>query len=768
MHIDPEEALAYHSSPPAGKLATVATKPCRTQRDLSLAYTPGVAVPCLEIARDPSLVYKYTSKGNLVAVVSNGTAVLGLGNIGAAAGKPVMEGKGVLFKRFADIDVFDIELATENPDEIIRTCQLLEPTFGGINLEDIKAPECFYIEEELRRTMKIPVFHDDQHGTAIISGAALLNALDIVGKPIDQIRVVFNGAGASGISCAQHYVKLGVRRGNIMMCDTKGVVYKGRKAGMNPYKERFAVETEARSLSDALVGADVFFGLSSGNCVTPEMLLTMARDPIVFAMANPDPEIPYDVALAARPDAIMATGRSDFPNQVNNVLGFPFIFRGALDVRATTVNDAMELAATRALAALAREDVPDAVCRAYGVERLEFGREYIIPKPFDSRVLIWEAAAVAQAAMETGVAQVPVDIVEYREQLERRLGKAHEVMRVMIHKAQRQPKRVVFPEGEEGKIVRACQILIDEKIALPILLGDEEKIRARMAELHLHLDGIQIVDPTSSERLPAYTEELYCLRQRKGATRREVEQLILNRNTFAAMMVRLGDADALIGGLTQHYPDTIRPALQVIEVRHGLRRVSGVYVMITPKGDIYFLADATVNIEPTAEDLAEIAVTTAELARRFDVEPRVALLSFSNFGSTRHPLAEKVRRAVELVRQREPGLMVDGEMQADTAVVPEIIEQTYPFSTLKGGANVLIFPNLEAGNVAYKLLARIGGAEPIGPILMGLSRPVHVLQRGAEVNDIVNIAAIAVVDAQDAGAAPGSAFHAASGLTGRV
>ncbi|HTT63436.1 MAG TPA: phosphate acyltransferase, partial [Bryobacteraceae bacterium] len=620
----------------------------------------------------------------------------------------------------------------------------------------------------LRRTMKIPVFHDDQHGTAIISGAALLNALDIVGKPIDQIRVVFNGAGASGISCAQHYVKLGVRRGNIMMCDTKGVVYKGRKAGMNPYKERFAVETEARSLSDALVGADVFFGLSSGNCVTPEMLLTMARDPIVFAMANPDPEIPYDVALAARPDAIMATGRSDFPNQVNNVLGFPFIFRGALDVRATTVNDAMELAATRALAALAREDVPDAVCRAYGVERLEFGREYIIPKPFDSRVLIWEAAAVAQAAMETGVAQVPVDIVEYREQLERRLGKAHEVMRVMIHKAQRQPKRVVFPEGEEGKIVRACQILIDEKIALPILLGDEEKIRARMAELHLHLDGIQIVDPTSSERLPAYTEELYCLRQRKGATRREVEQLILNRNTFAAMMVRLGDADALIGGLTQHYPDTIRPALQVIEVRHGLRRVSGVYVMITPKGDIYFLADATVNIEPTAEDLAEIAVTTAELARRFDVEPRVALLSFSNFGSTRHPLAEKVRRAVELVRQREPGLMVDGEMQADTAVVPEIIEQTYPFSTLKGGANVLIFPNLEAGNVAYKLLARIGGAEPIGPILMGLSRPVHVLQRGAEVNDIVNIAAIAVVDAQDAGAAPGSAFHAASGLTGRV
>ena len=752
MKIGPEEALAYHSSSPAGKLATTPTKPCRTQRDLSLAYTPGVAVPCLEIARDPSLVYKYTAKGNLVAVVSNGTAVLGLGNIGAAAGKPVMEGKAVLFKRFADIDVFDIELDTLNPDEIIRTCQLLEPTFGGINLEDIKAPECFYIEEELRRTMKIPVFHDDQHGTAIISGAALLNALDLVGKPIGQGRVVFNGAGASGISCAQHYVSLGVRRENILMCDTKGVIYKGRKEGMNSYKERFAAETKARTLADALAGADVFFGLSTANCVTPEMLLTMARDPIVFAMANPDPEIPYDLAVAARPDAIVATGRSDYPNQVNNVLGFPFIFRGALDVRATTINDEMKLAATRALAALAREDVPDAVRRAYGVERLEFGREYIIPKPFDPRVLTWEAAAVAQAAMETGVAQSPIDIREYREQLERRLGKAHEVMRVMIHKAQRQPKRVVFPEGEEPKILRACQILLDERIATPILLGDEERITATASELRLHLNGMSVVDPARAGRLPAYTEELYCVRQRKGVTRREVEQLILDRMIFGSMMVRLGDADALVAGLTQHYPDTIRPALQVIEVRRGLRKVSGVYVMITPKGDIYFLADATVNIEPNPEDLAEIAVTAAELARRFNVEPRVAMLSFSNFGSTRHPLAEKVRRAVELVRQREPGLMVDGEMQADTAVVPEIIETTYPFSTLKGGANVLIFPNLEAGNIAYKLLSRVAGIEPIGPILMGMSRPVHVLQRGAEVNDIVNIAAIAVVEAQDAAA----------------
>jgi malate dehydrogenase (oxaloacetate-decarboxylating)(NADP+) len=753
MEVRPEDALAYHSSPPAGKLATIATKPCRTQHDLSLAYSPGVAVPCLEIARDPSLVYKYTAKGNLVAVVSNGTAVLGLGNIGPAAGKPVMEGKGVLFKRFADIDVFDIELATENPDEIIRACQLMEPTFGGINLEDIKAPECFYIEEELRRTMKIPVFHDDQHGTAIISGAALLNALELAGKRIDLVKVVFNGAGASGISCAKHYVNLGVSPRNIVMCDTKGVIYKGRREGMNSYKERFAVETEARTLADALVGADVFFGLSSGNCVTSEMLLTMARDPIVFALANPDPEIAYDMALAARPDAIVATGRSDFPNQVNNVLGFPFIFRGALDVRATTVNDQMELAATKALAALAREDVPDAVRRAYGVERLEFGREYIIPKPFDARVLIWEASAVAQAAMETGVAQAPIDIHEYREQLERRLGKAHEVMRVMIQKAQRQPKCVVFPEGEEPKVLRAAQILIDEKIARPILLGDEDRIRSRIGELRLHLleqNAIEIVDPARSQRLPAYAEEMFSLRQRRGVTRREAAQLILNRNVFGSMMVRLGDADALVSGLTQHYPDTIRPALQVIEVRHGWRRVSGVYVLITPKGDIYFLADATVNIEPDAEDLAEIAVGTAEMARRFDVEPRVALLSFSNFGSSRHPLAEKVRKAVELVRQRAPGLMVDGEMQADTALTPEIIDETFPFSTLKGAANVLVFPNLEAGNIAYKLLARIGGVELIGPILMGLSRPVHVLQRGAEVKDIVNVAAIAVVDAQDA------------------
>jgi malate dehydrogenase (oxaloacetate-decarboxylating)(NADP+) len=751
MTIRPEDALEYHSSSPAGKIAVTPTKPCRTQRDLSLAYTPGVAVPCLEIERDPGLAYKYTAKGNLVGVISNGTAVLGLGNIGALAGKPVMEGKGVLFKRFADIDVFDIELATEDPREIIRTCQLLEPTFGGINLEDIKAPECFFIEEELRKTMKIPVFHDDQHGTAIISGAGLLNALEIAGKKIAEVKVVFNGAGASAIACAAHYVRLGVRPQNIVMCDTKGVIYEGRTEGMNPYKARYASQTKARTLTEALVGADVFFGLSMGGVVTPEMVLGMAPHPLIFALANPDPEIDYDLALATRPDAIVATGRSDFPNQVNNVLGFPFIFRGALDVRATTINDEMKLAATRALAALAKEDVPDSVLLAYGVDHLEFGREYIIPKPFDPRVLIWEASAVAQAAMDTGVAQMPVDIAQYREALERRLGKSHEIMRSMIHKAQKRPQRVVFTEGEEGKILRACQILMDEKIAIPILLGNQEAIRARMAELRLHLEDVEIVDPVNFAKLDEYAEEFYSLRQRKGVTRTEAGQLILNRTTFGSLMVRLGDADALIGGLTTHYPDTIRPALQVIEPRPQLHQVAGVYLLITPKGDIYFLADATVNIEPTSEELAEIAIMAAEKARRFNLEPRVAMLSFSNFGSTRHPLSDKVRRAVELVRQRAPNLMIDGEMQADTAVAPQILDETYPFSTLKGGANVLIFPNLEAGNIAYKLLQRLGGAELIGPLLTGLSKPVHVLQRGSEVNDIVHLAAIAVVDAQEVG-----------------
>jgi malate dehydrogenase (oxaloacetate-decarboxylating)(NADP+) len=744
-----EDALEYHAQYPAGKVSVVPTKPCATQRDLSLAYTPGVAVPCLEIARDPELAYRYTSRGNLVAVVSNGTAVLGLGNIGALAGKPVMEGKGVLFKRFADIDVFDLELATEDPEEIIRTCKLLEPTFGGINLEDIKAPECFYIESELRKTMKIPVFHDDQHGTAIISGAALINALELAGKALSDARVVINGAGAAGIACAEHYVNLGVKRENILLCDTKGVIYKGRGAGMNPYKERFATFSPARTLEEAFEGADVFVGLSQANVVTPRMILRMSRNPVIFALANPDPEIAYNLAVATRPDAIVATGRSDYPNQVNNVLGFPFIFRGALDVRATTINEEMKRAATHALAALAKEDVPDSVCRAYGVERIAFGRDYIIPKPFDPRVLTWEATAVAQAAMETGVARQPVDLAVYREQLERRQGKAHEFMRGVIQRAQRKPLRVVFPEGEEPKILRACQILVEEKIAQPVLLGNEERIRNMAAFLHAGLDDVEIIDPAKFVRREEYADELFQLRRRKGVIRKEAPRLLAAPTLFGAMMVRMGDADALIAGLTQHYPDTIRPALQVIPLRPGMDKVAGLYILITQKGDIYFFADTSVNIDPTAEELAEIAIATADYARRFEVEPRVAMISFSNFGSTRHPLSEKVRRAMEIVRERKPELAIDGEMQADTAVSPEMLGETYPFSPIKQGANVLVFPNLDAGNAACKLLTKLGGATAIGPILVGLSKSVHVLPCDATVEDIVNVTAISVVDAQE-------------------
>ncbi len=749
MAISKQEALDYHFGKRPGKIEVIPTKPCRTQRDLSLAYTPGVAEPCLEIQRNAHDAFKYTARGNLVAVVTNGTAVLGLGNIGALAGKPVMEGKGVLFKRFADIDVFDIEIDSLDPQDVIRVCQLLEPTFGGINLEDIKAPECFLIEETLKRTMKIPVFHDDQHGTAIISGAALVNALEIVGKDVGKVRVVFNGAGASAIACAEHYVRLGVKRENILMVDTKGVIYKGRKEGMNPYKERFAADTKLRTLAEAVADADVFVGLSVKGAVTQDMLRTMADRPVVFAMANPDPEITYEDALAARDDVLMATGRSDYPNQVNNVLGFPFIFRGALDVRATAINEAMKLAATRALAALAKEDVPDSVCRAYGVDRIRFGPEYIIPKPFDPRVLVWEAAAVAQAAMESGVAQEPVDLEEYREQLERRLGKAREVTRLLIHKAQARPKRVVFPEGENDKILRACHILVEEKIARPILLGNAEVIIRRAAELGISLEGIEVVDPATSPKRTRYAEELFRLRQRRGVTLTEAGSLILNRNIFGSLMVQQGDADALVSGVTQHYPDTIRPALQVIKMREDLHKVSACYAMISRQGEMYFLADCAVNIESSAEDLAEIALCAAETARRFDITPRVAMLSFSNFGSVKHPFAEKMRRAAELVRQADPNIVVDGEMQADTAVVPEIIEQTYPFARLRGGANVLIFPDLTSANIAYKLLMRLGGAETIGPILMGMSKPVHVLQRGAEVEEIVNMAALAVVDAQD-------------------
>jgi malate dehydrogenase (oxaloacetate-decarboxylating)(NADP+) len=749
MMISKQQALDYHSNPQPGKIEITPTKPCRSQRDLSMAYTPGVAEPCLAIEKNPHDAFKYTGRGNLVAVVTNGTAVLGLGDIGALAGKPVMEGKAVLFKRFADVNVFDIEINSHDPDEIIKACQLLEPTFGGINLEDIKAPECFYIEETLKKTMKIPVFHDDQHGTAIITGAALMNALEIVGKDISNISVVFCGAGAAGLSCAEYYVRLGVKRENLTLVDVKGVVYKGRKEGMNPFLERFARETATRTLAEAVKGCDVLVGLSVKGVFTPDMLHSMAPDPIVFALANPDPEITYEEARAARGDAIVCTGRSDYPNQVNNVLGFPFIFRGALDVHATAINEEMKLAASRALAALAKEDVPDSVCRAYGVERLSFGREYLIPKPFDPRVLVWEASAVAEAAVRSGVAREKVDIAAYREQLERRLGKAHEVARTMIHKAQSRPKQVVFPEGENEKILRACHILVEEKIARPILLGNSIVIRATADELGLSLEGMKIADPSASELRESYIQELFRLRQRRGVTLTEARTLMNDSNVFGSMMVHMGDADALVSGITQHFPDTIRPALQIVRMREGLHRVSGCYALITRKGDVYFLADTSVNIEPTAEDLVEIALCTAQMARRFNLTPRIAMLSFSSFGSVDHPLCRKVRKAVELLHYADPSLIVDGEITALDALSPEMIEQSYPFSKLKGGTNVLIFPDLASANTACSLLAKIADAETIGPILMGMSRPVHVLHRNAQVEDIVGVAAIAVVDAQE-------------------
>jgi malate dehydrogenase (oxaloacetate-decarboxylating)(NADP+) len=759
MNIRRQDALDYHRVGRHGKIETVATKPCRTQWDLSLAYTPGVAEPCLEIAKSPELCFDYTARGNLVAVVSNGTAVLGLGNIGPLAGKPVMEGKAVLFKRFGDIDVFDLEVDSEDPQEVIRFCQLLEPTVGGINLEDIKAPECFLIEETLRRTMSIPVMHDDQHGTAIISGAALLNALEVTGKDIESVKVIFSGAGAAGIASAEHYIRLGVLRENVILCDTKGVVYKGRTEGMNPYKARLAARTEARSLTDALKGADVFVGLSGPNCLTQDMLRSMAERPIVFAMANPVPEISYDDAKAARPDIIMATGRSDYPNQVNNVLGFPFIFRGALDVRARTINHEMEVAATRALAALAKEDVPDSVLRAYGLGQLQFGPEYIIPKPFDPRVLIWEAAAVAEAAVQTGVAQIHIDLGAYREELSRRLGRTYEVMQSVRQRAKASRRHIVFSEGEHEKIIRASCQLIEEGIAKPILIGRPAVIANRLAELGLHNFSPRIVEPGRCDRFEEYAEEYYRLRQRRGVTRSEAQEQMLNPNYFGAMMVHMGDADGLVAGVSQHYPETIRPALQIIKIRENVHRVSGVYVILT-KQQVYFFSDTTVNIEPTAEDLAEIALLAAEVARDFNFEPRIAMLSFSNFGSTKHPLCEKMRRATELVRELRPEMMVDGEMMADTAVMPDVLEKDYPFSTLKGGANVLIFPDLGSANIAYKLMLRLGGAEALGPILMGLSKPVHILQRGAAVEEIVNMAAIAGAHANSNKNLSGSAWSA--------
>ena len=747
MPVRKQDALDYHALPTPGKLSIQPTKPFRTQLDLSLAYTPGVADACMEIARDPELVWKYTSRSNLVAVVSNGSAVLGLGNIGAAAGKPVMEGKAVLFKRFADIDVFDIEVNTTDPEEIIQLVKLIEPTFGGINLEDIKAPECFYIEETLREAVDIPVFHDDQHGTAIISSAALINALLLAEKKIEDVRVVFNGAGAASTACANLYLRLGVHPENLLMCDSKGVIYKGRTAGMNSYKERFAQDTESRNLTEALQGADVFVGVSVADVVTGDMLKGMAPKPIVFALANPDPEITYEEATAARDDIIMATGRSDYPNQVNNVLGFPFIFRGALDVHATTINEEMKLAAAHALAELTRRETPESVRRIYKREDLEFGPHYIIPKPFDPRVLETVATAVAKAAIDSGVARNRVDLEKYSDALALRLDSSQQVFQSVIQHAQADPRRIVLAQGDDEKVLQAARILRDEGIAHPVLLGTKKAITDTAKDLKLSIDGLEILDPASSPKRDEYRRVLHERRQRKGVTLDEAGEMLSSSTVFGAMMVRQGDAEGLVAGIRQHYPETIRPALQVVGVREGVQRVAGLYMLII-KRKMYFLADATINIDPTAEDLAEITLLAAERIRNFDITPRVALLSFSNFGSAPHPLSNKVQRAVQLVQEADPDLIVDGEMQADTALDPDLIEEYFPFSKLRRAANLLVCPNLSAANIAYKLLARLAGAQAIGPMVLGMGGPVGVLQKGFDVQDIVNISAITVLDAQ--------------------
>jgi malate dehydrogenase (oxaloacetate-decarboxylating)(NADP+) len=744
-----DEALEYHSGGRPGKIEVVPTKPTATQRDLSLAYTPGVAIPCLEIAANPADVYKYTAKGNLVAVITNGTAVLGLGDIGAAASKPVMEGKGVLFKRFADIDVFDIEIDTHDTEEFIRCVTLLEPTFGGINLEDIAAPECFEIEERLKAAMNIPVFHDDQHGTAIISAAALVNALEVAHKKIGDIRIVISGAGAAAMACLRLYIKLGLQKENVLLVDRHGVIFKGRKDDMTPYKEEFAAETDRRTMADAFVGADVFIGLSAGGIVSQDMVKSMAPDPIVFAMANPTPEIGYEEAVAARPDVIMATGRSDYPNQVNNVLGFPFIFRGALDCRATTINDEMKLAASQALANLAKEDVPDSVLRAYGNERMSFGREYLIPKPFDYRVLLNVPVAVARAAAETGVAQMPIDDYDaYRRRLEGMLGRSRGMMHELYGRARQNPKRIVFPEGDQEKIIRAAKILIDEKLAHPILLVHREEIGALLRKYNVDESKITIIDINRSPDYDRYVQRFHEMRRRHGITIADSHRILNSRNYYAMMMLDAGDADGVIAGLRAYYPATLKPALQIVKTRPGVKHVSGAYLLMF-KNRMLILADTTVNISPDSETLAEIAEQTAETAKRFNLEPRIAMISFSDFGSTQHAHTTKVRDAVEILKRRRPDLIVEGEMQADTAVVPEIAQQDHPWSCIQGDANVLVFSNLDAANAAYKLLWRLGGAEVIGPILQGIAKPVHVLQRGVDVNDIVNMAAIAVLDAQE-------------------
>ena len=748
-----QQALEYHSKGRPGKIEVVPTKEAKTQRDLSLAYSPGVAVPCLEIAANPEDVYKYTAKGNLVGVISNGTAVLGLGNIGPEAGKPVMEGKGVLFKIFADIDVFDIEINETDPEKFVQIVHALEPTFGGINLEDIKAPECFYIEQELKKRCKIPVMHDDQHGTAIISAAALLNALEIQKKKIEKVRFVVNGAGAAAMACIKLYESLGARHDNFMVFDRKGILYKGRP-DVEEMKLKFCADIKYKDydLVKAFKDADVFIGLSAGNTVTQEMVKSMAKNPIVFAMANPDPEITYEAATAVRKDIIMATGRSDYPNQVNNVLGFPYIFRGALDVRATTINEAMKLAAVKALAELAKTPVPDMVNLAYNEKTISFGPDYIIPKPVDPRLLSTVAPAVAKAAMESGVAKYPItDWDAYELQLNQRLGLDNQLSRVIGNKARKDPKRVVFADAENLKILKVAQLVQEEGVAYPILLGDESRINKIAEENGIDLDGMPIINPkaNSTEELrKKFGELFFAKRQRRGVNNYEAYKAMKDRNYFGCMLVETGEADCMISGLSRNYPDTIKPALQVIGTEDGVKKIAGMYIMLTKRGPL-FLADTTINFNPTAEELAEITLLVAKEVRQFNIKPRIAMLSYSNFGSSEGDEAKLVRRAREIVKQKDPDLVCDGEVQGIMAFNKDILKENYPFSELiNGETNTLVFPNLAAGNIAYNLLQEIGGSDSIGPVLLGLKKPVHVLQLGSSIRSIFNMVLIAVVDAQ--------------------
>lgn len=747
-----QDALDYHSKGRPGKIAVVPTKETETQRDLSLAYSPGVAEPCIEIANNVENVYKYTAKGNLVAVISNGTAVLGLGNIGPEASKPVMEGKGLLFKIFADIDVFDIELNTQDPEELIRTVKVLEPTFGGVNLEDIKSPECFEIEERLRQDLKIPIMHDDQHGTAIISGAALINALELVNKKIDECRFVISGAGAAALSCAKLYLLLGAKIENILMFDKDGLVHK-RRTDLNKYVAPFATNTEGiETLADAMKGADVFLGLSVGNIVSQDMIRSMANDAIVFAMANPTPEISYEDAVAARPDIIMATGRSDYPNQVNNVLGFPYIFRGALDVRATGIDENMKMAAAKALAELAKKPVPDIVNLAYNEKNLSFGRNYIIPKPVDPRLITTVSIAVAKAAMESGIAQNPITNWEaYEQELAKRLGLDNQLMRYIINRAKRTPKRVVFADAENLKVLKAVQQAKDEGICIPILLGNVQKIQRIIEEHNLELGDVKIIDTRdaqNADQLKSYGDIFFEKRKRRGYNQYEAHKQMQVRNYFAAMMVETGDADCVISGLTRNYPNAIRPALQVIGRDEGVKKVSGMYILLTKKGPLFF-SDTTVNFNPSVEEIVEITELTAKAVEQFNIRPRIAMLTYSNFGTADGEDAVKMREATAILQRKHPDMIVEGEMQAHMAFDTDLVRENYPFSKLaEEGANVLIFPNLSAANISYNLLKETGDIEYIGPILLGLRKPVHVLQLGSSVREIVNMVAIAVVEAQ--------------------